>query len=72
MNNTVDISTFSITELKALAFDLNSEMAHIRQNLDLVNKQLIEKLQMQTPGEVIAEVKEDSAETSETVVDKSE
>lgn len=72
MNKTVDISTFSITELKALAFDLNSEMAHIQQNLGLVNKQLIEKLQMQTPSEVITEVKEDSTETPETVVDKSE
>lgn len=72
MNKIVDISTFSITELKALAFDLNSEMAHIQQNLGLVNKQLIEKLQMQTPSEVITEVKEDSTETPETVVDKSE
>lgn len=80
MNNQVDITTLSIVELKALLFDLSSDMNRIKQGMELVSNQLVEKGKMQVPSEVIAEVKEDvpevphstdSAESSEEV-DKSE
>ena len=71
----MDISNMSLVELKALAFDLFSQKGIIEQNLKVIGERMAElgKQSMETPGEVIAEVKpEESTEKPSESVDKSE
>lgn len=77
MNNTQDISTYTMTELKALAFDLLATRGNIDANLKVVNDRMNELLNMQSPGEVIAETEPVERSTVEPIeptepVDKSE
>ena len=71
----MDISNMNLVELKALAFDLFSQKGIIEQNLKVIGERMAEldKQSMETPGEVIAEVKpEESTEKPSESVDKSE
>ena len=72
----MDISNMNLVELKALAFDLFSQKGAIEQNLKVVSDRMVQlgtQAQMETPGEVIAEVKpEESTEKPSESVDKSE
>ena len=71
----MDISNMNLVELKALAFDLFSQKGIIEQNLKVIGERMAElgKQSMETPGEVIAEVKpEESTEKPSESVDKPE
>ena len=71
----MDIQNMNLVELKALAFDLFSQKGIIEQNLKVIGERMAElgKQSMETPGEVIAEVKpEESTEKPSESVDKSE
>lgn len=75
MNNQLDISSFGMTELKALAFDLFGQRSNIDANLKVVNDRMVElakQAEMQTPGEVIAEVSSEPTADLEQVVENTE
>jgi len=69
MNNSQDISTFTMTELKALAFDLLATRGNIDANLKVVNDRMNELMGMQKPETVIAESELEGS--TEEVVDSS-
>lgn len=71
----MDISNMNLVELKALAFDLFSQKGIIEQNLKMVSDRMVQlgtQAQMETPGEVIAETKPATEESTEQPIDKSE
>jgi hypothetical protein len=43
MENQIDISKLSITELKALAYDLTLELARVQTNLQILNQEIEKK-----------------------------
>jgi len=39
----IDLNTKTITELKAMAYDIITQIEQLRHNIDLVNKTILEK-----------------------------
>ena len=43
MNNTIDITKLSITEIKAMAFDTLNEINFFQNNLKILNEEIIKR-----------------------------
>jgi len=67
-NKGLNISTYSIVELKALLFDMELELKAIQRNMNIVATELENKFNMQKQAQIIAQVEGENAET----VDKAE
>lgn len=50
MENTIDITTLQTVELKALAYDLTLQLEQTKANLQLVNREIINRQSNPTPA----------------------
>ena len=52
----MDIKKFSLTELKAMAYDQLAQLEHIQQNIRLINAEIAEKSKPMNEEEIVTEV----------------